>query len=250
MNSTHSIVKICMPQFSLSNSNIEDYCRAFCYPRYGKSFIIKGPYDRIDDFLSSLCKNKKHSVIVHYTDPKSIIVYGVNPAYKIEITTPTRLKRFCFNNSTINNNTKHTTVAKHQRCWINVIENYNGEFLVFQKSLRQVPRGWINELDPYVHAHNDDIENFETLFLLVKQKILAPIQTFVKPVKTIVENTEEIRQAISNVEKWTMEALKVGEEIERKQLTQEVKTLDFMNDFLQTLYTPPVSEEIENESKE
>lgn len=120
-----------------------DSCLAFCYPRRGKPFVIKGEYDLVDKFLTI----NDQPILVHYEiysnvlgrSGHSVKVYGLGKEYVPIVSKPTRI---------------HPVTGlkeKHQRCWV-TIRQYNsfGSELVFCKAIRSVPRKWMHSFDKYL----------------------------------------------------------------------------------------------------
>lgn len=111
-------------------------CLAFCYPRRGLPFIIKGCFNEVDTYL----RLNGQPIVVHYTiysktgKSKAIIVYGLMPDVGINIIGPTR-------------SCPTGGISDHQRWWITVRKHHN---VVLNKAVRYIPRKWLKDLDPWV----------------------------------------------------------------------------------------------------
>jgi hypothetical protein len=113
-------------------------CIAFCYPRKGQPFLLKGEFILVDQFL----KLNGQPMLVHFkcfeAGKKPWLtyhVYGLRKGYGVLITGLTRIDPDDY------------VKGKHQRHFIKVEEN---NVSIFNKSVREVPRRWMKELDDFV----------------------------------------------------------------------------------------------------
>jgi len=127
---------------------------AFCYPKKGQSFIVKGGLIDVRKYLTNLTI----PCIVHLTYFKhgrsrtQITVYGLKPSIRCHfglLAWPKENKIY----SDMDVNYKevlHITkkVRNVARRTLMVYRETNG--LIFEKKLRHIPRCWMKELDQFV----------------------------------------------------------------------------------------------------
>ena len=138
--------KVKPPQFPILRelpwSKSKPSCLAFCYPKSGKPFVLKGEYDQVKDFL----RLNGQPIVVHFVvynggkvfkngTQKVYKVYGLDNKYEVRFFPNVRV------------NPISNELLPHQRSFV-VLNDSKGFF--FGRSFRQIPRSWIKELDDYV----------------------------------------------------------------------------------------------------
>lgn len=132
-------------------SYLKNSCLAFCYPRTGTPFVIKGEFTKVHNFLTI----NAQPILAHYQiyskyggKKRKIIPYGIKKNYKVEIS---NLIRYNPSDPTTYN------PIPHKRHWIVVTKSLNiiHEHLQGQTvrcmcmKLRSIPRKWIQELNSF-----------------------------------------------------------------------------------------------------
>jgi hypothetical protein len=118
-----------------------DSCLAFCYPRSGTPFVIKGELAQVHAYLSL----NGQPILVHYqiytnkgfvkTNRHEVRVYGLKSNISVRISGPMR------------KNPISGIRTPHQRCWIIVMNN---SIVAWYKGVRAIPRRWVKDFNPYV----------------------------------------------------------------------------------------------------
>jgi len=123
-------------------------CLAFCYPRRGRSFVMKGEVELVEKFLEL----NGQPIVAHYrvydqhkVTLHKIRVYGLLPHYSVTITRPMR------------NNPQTGERMQHQRCWIIL---HRDKTVLSCKPVRYIPRKWLKDLNGYASRSASSIPWF------------------------------------------------------------------------------------------
>lgn len=120
-------------------------CLAFCYPRRGQPFVLKGQVDLVSKFLEL----NGQPIVAHYriydqhkATRHSIRVYGLIPHYQAVITHPMR------------HNPQTGERGDHQRCYI-ILRRDNT--VISCKPVRYIPRKWLKDLNVFASKNASSI---------------------------------------------------------------------------------------------
>lgn len=157
-------------------SHTHPSCIAFCYPLHLPTanlsflpFIVKGEMTKVTEFLS----NQGIPMVVHYDmfnafQKKRYAIYGLDKGYKVE---PIVLTRF---------NPITSSKEPHRRFYI--IVKHSGK-IIYGKSVRQISRGWMVELNQFLPQNVIDEMNHIHYPEATKEKQKSELQKIIDKIE-------------------------------------------------------------------